>query len=191
MNRFKTLNERREATSQLSENELHQLKEKGYNPITGKFPLVKCGSIEPGTGFIEALRKAYDLLKLEGTTLLDIKSSIKFFEVAAQKMGIERMEIQSVKRRHLRQMLEMCGELKKSLSAYSFNNYRAYLMMLYKTLLEQDAVETNPVKDIPKQQSIQRIKRILNREERLKVDLHLKDVDPDAPIGEKKVIRRK
>ena len=47
MNRFKTLNERREATSQLIENELHQLKEKGYNPITGKLLSVKCGMIEP------------------------------------------------------------------------------------------------------------------------------------------------
>ena len=47
MNRLKTLNERREATSQLIENELHQLKEKGYNPITGKFLSVKCGMIEP------------------------------------------------------------------------------------------------------------------------------------------------
>jgi uncharacterized protein (UPF0297 family) len=37
MNRFKTLDERKEATRQLIENELHQLKEKGFNPLTGKF----------------------------------------------------------------------------------------------------------------------------------------------------------
>ncbi|HEY5369527.1 MAG TPA: hypothetical protein VIJ75_11090 [Hanamia sp.] len=33
LNRFKTLNERRQATAQLIENELYQLKDKGYNPI--------------------------------------------------------------------------------------------------------------------------------------------------------------
>jgi len=89
------------------------------------------------------------------------------------------MEIQDVKRRHLRQMLEMIGEYKKSWSAYSFNNARAYLMMLYKKLLEQDAVETNPVKDIPKEKIILRIKSVLTTEERLRVDQHLKEVDPD------------
>ena len=46
-------------------------------------------------------------------------------------------------------MIEMCAELKKSWSAWSYNNCRTYPMMLYKQLLEQDAVEINPVKDIP------------------------------------------
>ena len=148
MNHLKTLHGRLEATAQLIENELYKLKEKGYNPITGKFFIEQTAGIDPRTGFIEALRKAYILLKLESTTLHDINSSIKFFEIASKKTGIERMEIQSVKRRHLRQMLEMLGDYKKSWSAYSFNNCRAYLMMLYKKLLEQDAVEMNPVKDI-------------------------------------------
>ncbi len=42
MNRFKTLKERREATVQLIENELYQLREKGYNPITGNLYAGKC-----------------------------------------------------------------------------------------------------------------------------------------------------
>ena len=140
MNRFKTLDERREATTQLIENELYNLKEKGYNPITGKFLVQGFGSIEPTTGFIDALRKAFTLLKLEGTTMQDLSSAINFFETAAKKIDIERIEIQSVKRRHLRQVLDMVGELKKSWSAYSFNNCRAYLLMLYKKLLEKDDV---------------------------------------------------
>ena len=143
MNRFKTLIERREATTQLIENELHNLKDKGYNPITGKFLIEGFGSIEPSAGFIDALRKAYKLLKLEGTTMQDISSAINFFETAAKKLGFDRMEIQSVKRKHLRQVLDTIGELKKSFSAYSFNNCRAYLLMLYKKLLEEDAVDVN------------------------------------------------
>ena len=35
-------------------------------------------------------------------------------------------------------------------------------MMLYKKLLEQDAVEINPVKDIPKEKIIIQIKKVLN-----------------------------
>ena len=179
MNRFKTLNERRDATSELIKNELYLLKEKGYNPIAKKFFVEHASGIDPKTGFIDALNKAFNLLKLEGTTLQDIRSTINFFEIAAKKMGIERMEIQSVKRRHLRDMLEMFGQLKKSWSAYSFNNCRAYLMMLYKKLLEQDAVDINPVKDIPKQMIIERVISLLTRAERIKIDSHLLEVDPD------------
>ena len=98
MNRFKTLQERREATSQLIENELYQLKEKGYNPITGKTVAEILAGINPTTGFIVALRMACALIKCEGTTLHDIKSSINFFEMAAKKMGIDRLEIQLVKK---------------------------------------------------------------------------------------------
>jgi integrase len=179
MNRFKTLQERREATSQLIENELYLLKENGYNPITGKTVAEILAGINPTTGFIVALRMACALIKCESTTLHDIKSSINFFEMAAKKMGIDRLEIQLVKRRHLHQMIEMCAELKKSWSAWSYNNCRTYLMMLYKKLLEQDAVEINPVKDIPKEKIIIRIKKVLNEQERRKIDTHLKSIDPD------------
>ena len=179
MNRFKTLKERREATVQLLENELYQLREKGYNPITGIYMLENVSGIDPKTGFIDALRKAFEFVKCEGTTRQDISSAIHFFEMAAKKMGIERMEIEAVKRRHLRQLLDVVGELKTSWSAWSFNNCRTYLMMLYKKLLEQDAVETNPVKDIPKQMVVIKVKRTLEPEERSRIDKHLKEVDPD------------
>jgi integrase len=179
MNRLKTLLERREATAQLIENELYNLKEKGYNPFTGKFCIERFGSIEPTEGFIDALRKAFKLLKLEGTTMQDISSAINFFETAAKRIGIERLEIQSIKRRHLRQVLETVGELKKSWSAYSFNNCRAYMLMLYKKLLEEDAVDVNPVKEIPKQKIIFKLKRVLDENERGRIDTHLKEVDPN------------
>ena len=113
MNRFKTLSERREATAQLIENELYQLKEKGFNPILRSFMIEKCTGIDPRTSFIDALWQAFDFIKVESTTRLDIKSSINFFAIAAKKMGIDKMEIQSVKRRHLHQMIGMCAELKK------------------------------------------------------------------------------
>ena len=179
MNRFKTLDERREATKQLIENELYQLKEKGYNPLTGKFGPLKDDCIEPSTNFIDALHKAFDLMKLEGSTKFDIKSSIKYFEIAAKKIGIERYEVQSVKRKHLMQLLEMLPTIKKSWSAYSFNNSRAYLMMLYKKLLLVEAVETNPVNDIPKAEIITKIRKVLSDDERHRVDEYLLNKDRD------------
>ncbi|MDQ2718192.1 MAG: site-specific integrase [Bacteroidota bacterium] len=177
MNRFKTIDERREATKQLIENELYQLKEKCFNPITGKFLPVSNNSIEPTTIFIDALRKAFALMKLESTTKSDIKTLINFFEIAARKTGISKYGIQDIKRKHLMQMMEVLPTLKKSWSAYSYNNNRAYLMMLFKKLMLMEAVETNPVKEIPKQEIITRIKRVLTHQERMVVDSYLSQTD--------------
>lgn len=179
MNRFKTLEERREATKQLIENELYQLKEKGFNAITGKFLAPQVYGINPQTRFIDALRQACDLLKIEQSTKWDLHSVINFIETASIKLGIDKMEIHLIKRRHLKQALEICGELKKKWSAYSYNNYRGYLMMLFKKLLEEDAVETNPVKDIFKQKSTFKIQNTLSLEERLIIDNYLKTMNPD------------
>ncbi|HUZ60275.1 MAG TPA: tyrosine-type recombinase/integrase [Hanamia sp.] len=158
---------------------MYLLKEKGYNPIARKFFVEHACGIDPKTGFIDALWKAYKLLKYEKATLTDVRSLIRFLEIAAKKMGIERMEIQSVKRRHLRQMLDMIGEYKKGWSAYSYNNSRAYLMGLFKKLMGEDAVDTNPVTDIPKQVVTQKLKTLLTPLERSRIDRYLLEVEPD------------
>jgi integrase len=178
MNRFKTLEDRREATKQLIENELYLLKDKGYNPITRTFVPVKNNGIEPGTYFIDALKMAFDYLKLESTTKYDIKSSIRYFEAAAKKIGIDKYEIQDVKRKHLIRLLEILPTLKKKWSAYSYNNSRAYLMMLFKKLLLLEAVENNPVNEIPKEQVVTKLKKVLSLEQRIKIDKYLQERDP-------------
>ena len=179
MNRFKTLDERREATKQLIDNELYQLKEKGYNPITGKLSPVQDKCIEPTTTFIDALWKAYGLMKLERTTKVDIKSSINYFEIAAKKIGFDKHEIQAVRRKHLIQLLEMLPSLKKSWSSYSYNNARGYLMMLYKKLMLMQAVDSNPVKDIPKEEIITKLKKVLTHNERERINEYLLKTDHD------------
>ena len=179
MNRFKTLDERREATRQLIDNELYQLREKGYNPVTGKFSPIENNCIEPSTTFIEALWKAHGLMKLEPTTRNDIKSLINHFDVAAKKLGFDKQEIQAVKRKHLIQLLEMLPSLKKSWSSYSYNNARGYLMMLYKKLMLMQAVDSNPVKDIPKEEIVTKLKKVLTHEERVIINKYLLENDRD------------
>lgn len=178
MNRLKTLDERREATRQLMENELYQLQVKGYNPITGSFAQIPKSGINPSTRFIDALWQAFEYLKLEGTTKLDIKTLIRHCEVAAKKLGLMKYEIQSIKRRHIIQILEVLPSLKKSWSAYSYNNSRAYLMMLFKKLLLMEAVETNPVKEIPKEEVPAKLKSVLTWKQREQVSKYLAKVDP-------------
>lgn len=179
MNRLKTLEERREATRQLIENELYQLKVKGYNPISGTFSIVPKSGINPSTRFIDALWQAYDYLKLEGTTKVDLRTLIRQCETAAKKLGLMKYEIHAIKRRHIMQILEMLPTLKKSWSAYSYNNSRAYLMMLFKKLLLFEAVESNPVSEIPKEEVPDKLKQVLTREQRKQVNDYLLKVDPD------------
>ena len=179
MNRLKTLKERSEATRQLIENELYLLREKGYNPITGYFTPIKQRSVEPKISFLEALNHAYDLLNLTNTTKLDVKSSIKYFEIVSKKIGFDKTEIQDVKRRHLIQMFEILPTLKNSCSAWSHNNCRTYLKMLFKKLLLLDTIETNPVRDIPKEEVPEKLKKVLTREQRIRVYEYLLKIDPD------------
>ncbi|MGN6804255.1 MAG: tyrosine-type recombinase/integrase [Ginsengibacter sp.] len=178
MNRFRKLEERREATKQLLENELYQLKEKEYNPITGDFEKLPDYCIEPTTGFIDALNKAYELMKLESTTKVDIRTTIRHFEIAAKKLGVEKHAIQSIRLKHLMQMFSLMPIIKKRWSAYSFNNTRAYMMMLYKKLVLMQAVETNPIKDIPKEPVITKLRKVLTFEQRKIIDDYLQERDP-------------
>ena len=179
MNRLKTLEERREATKQLIENEHYQLKVKGFNPITGSFTEILKSGIDPSTRFIEALWQSYEYLKLEPTTKVEIRTLIRHCEIAAKKLGLTKYEIQTIKRKHIIQILEVLPSLKRSWSAYSYNNSRAYLMMLFKRLLLMEAVESNPVNEIPKEEVPVKIKEVLSRAQRIRVNDYILKVDPD------------
>ena len=88
MNRFLNLEDRRIATKNLIENEMQLLKDKGYNSIASKFIIPIEREIESTTHFITALNKAYNKLKLEKSTMEDIKSSIKYFDKERKLMII-------------------------------------------------------------------------------------------------------
>ena len=118
-------------------------------------------------------------MKLEPSTKHDIKSLINYFEIAAKKLGFDKQEIQAVKRKHLIQLLEMLPSLKKSWSSYSYNNARGYLMMLYKKLMLMQAVDSNPVTDIPKEEVITKLKKVLTHEERDIINKYLLEHDKD------------
>ena len=77
------------------------------------------------------------------------------------------------------QLREMLPTLKRSWSVYSYNNDRAYLIMLFKKLLLLEAVESNPVKGIPKEEVITKLKKVLNHEDRGKINEYLLNRDLD------------
>ncbi len=176
MNVFKTLAERRRSTEILLENELHLLKERGFNPRTKTYlvPLDTEYEIQPSTYFIQALIKASEKMNVVGNTKLDLRSVIKYTEIAAKQLKIDFLPVSAVKRKHIKLILDHLPKVKERWSANTFNYYRAHLSILFNELIEYDAVEFNPVKDIKKQKHTHTIRKVLSVDERKKINDHLK-----------------
>lgn len=182
MNRFKTLPERRDATRRLLANELQLLQLDGYNPITKVAldiePEINY-EIDPTTPLIQALRSASEKLSVSNRVNIGIKSVIKGLEKAAGQLRYEEIEICKITRRHIKAMLDQCSRNSSRWSNTRYNLYRGYLMMLYKELVELEAVPGNPLWDIAKKPVTQRLKPTLNNDQRTTIDKHLASVFPE------------
>jgi site-specific recombinase XerC len=176
INRFKTLQERRSAVQVVMDELLMMLQYEGYNPITGEFikPVVLNHEIHPGTKFIEAFWEVLPKLKVEPHTTEDIKCVIKALEAAARQMHITALTIGDVRRKHIKALLEQVAIINPKFSNDRYNKFRSYLMILFSELVEMEATEINPVKDLKKKKVIKRIRQTLTAEERTKINNHLK-----------------
>lgn len=174
MNACKTLIERRELTQKIFNQEIQALQD-GYNPITRLTiaPIEVEYEIAPTTPFIKALYKALDKISCQPTTLLDVKSVLKYISESAAQLRYDNIPIKEIKRKHIRLLLDQCGRIKATWNSKQFNHYRKYLGILYKQLVELEAVEYNPIRDIAKQKTIQRLRETLNFEERKRINEYL------------------
>lgn len=179
MNRYKTLQLRREATEILI-NTLNEVLESGFNPITKKTisPIPLYGDIHPQTRIIESLELASNKIKVKKATLADIKSALGFIKKSIVNLQLDTLKVQDVRRKHIRMILDNCGKIKDYWSGHLFNHYRAYLMVLFNELVELEAIDTNPVRDISKQIVVERLREFLTLEERIAIDDHFKNTDP-------------
>lgn len=181
MNYAKTLDERRQATKDILENELRLLKIEGYNPISkqSKRPADTTGcDIRPSDWFTSALTMAMERLAILHRTKVEIKSIIKAVEGAAVQLGIISTPVEQITRRHIKSILDRCAVNNPKWSNTRYNKYRGYLMMLYKELVEQEAVPFNVIHDIYKKPMTSKIKKVLSEAERKKIDKHLAERYP-------------
>ena len=177
MNRFKSLTERRAVTKTLLEGELQQLHE-GYNPIKNVTVTAQVNEVHPGTGLMAALHYVFDRLKCVHSTHTDIKSTLKFVEIAAKALNLASLPVKDVKRRHIKRMMDYCEETKATFTAKTFNRYRKNLGILFKELVELDAIESNIIRDISKQKTVRKIKKVLTPEECAAVSHFALSYDP-------------
>lgn len=175
MNQFKTAAERREITELYLEDELDQLINYGFNPITKTKGITPENESEIGldTPFTRAIEYGRELLTVDPSSVAAIKSSVKIMARTFIKMNPVDKKVSEIYPKDVFLLLKRCSEERK-LSAQSYNHYREYLRQIFKLLFIMGAVKFNPVTDIPKKKLEKRIKLLLSDVEREKVNEHLK-----------------
>lgn len=179
MNEFKSLEDRRAATRSLLENEIHLLKKRNYNPITGYFDTEQAQEydISPDTPVYAAISLAWDRLQCAEDTKKEIERTLKNFKAAIAQLGYDGIPIGQIRKRHIRFILDRVGYIKNTAgwTASSFNHYRAYLIMLFKVLLGVEATEIDPVTSIERMKAVTRIRETLTDDQRQKINTELKE----------------
>lgn len=178
MNDAPTLEERQKLVKAF-DLELSELKVLGYNPIIDRHitPISAAHLILPQTPLIHALRSAFLKANFTGRTYTDIKSVLKYVEKAALLAGLDFVEINEVRPSHILLLLEQCSKIKDRWSANTYNVYLKYLSILFGHLLQHQAVEMNPIRDLKKKKTIKNIRKILTKNECKKIDDFTKAFD--------------
>lgn len=174
---LKTLQEFRDTAKAILDNEIRMLQQEGYNPITGISFIQEAlpSDIPDSTKLAIALTKAAETIKANSTTKRDIKSVLKYSLIAIRILGLSEFPVGQIRKKHIKLLLEQLAVLKKEKwTANNYNAYRKYLSMLFTELIEFEAIEFNPVNNIPKKVVTKKIRETLSREQRKKVDIHLR-----------------
>lgn len=174
MNRLNTLKERQDLVRSLVDYETDLIQSRGWNHITKTFSIINESEINEHTLVPDALQHAFSKIQAEGTTKASIKSCLKFVTAAIVDLHYDRMHIGDIRRKHLKLILDKCGK-----NAVSYNHYRAYLIMLFKELVEIEAVDSNPARDISKKRGTKRMRDELTKKQRKAVREYLQENNPD------------
>lgn len=178
MNQWTDVATRQHFTRSLIKVELEKLKE-GWNPFLAEgYPIRDEEDTYPihgKMGMMDALQKALELFKGEACTIASAKSVLRGFGKGAEVLRLSNKPIRQISRRDIKMIFEKCSELNPRWSDNLHNTYRRNISMLYRVLLEFEAVEVNPVKDIFTKRHRHRARATLTVVQRQKVNDHLRE----------------
>lgn len=179
LSRYHTLAARRQLVKSMLETERDLLLRQHFNPITGLFMAPRDVPdtdyiIHPDTTLVKALKAAKERISGVKSTKTDLASVLNGIGKAAKRIRLDAMPIKDVRRRHVLMLLDQCSKDIARWSPSRYNKYRSYLLMLFKELVIVEAVEQNPVTDIPKEKVLQKMRLTLTDQERSKIDEHLR-----------------
>jgi hypothetical protein len=137
---------------------------------------------EPSTPFIPALWIGLSRVQGVPGTINDMGSIIRGTEDAAKLLTVEvdgktvrldMVQIQQVRKKHIRLILEKCAQINQRWSNNRHNRYRAYLQMIFKPLVTLEAIEMNPVNEIETLTKTENVREVLTPEQRRQINDHL------------------
>lgn len=128
--------------------------------------------IPPSTAFITALTLAEKRITAAPSTKRDLRSTLNFVTATAEKSNYITIPIKEISRRHIKNLLFYI-DTKNGESIHRYNKLRSYLMMIYKELVELEAVDYNPLKDISKKKGVQKLRKVLSIESRQRINEYL------------------
>lgn len=169
---------KRQMMKELLADERVELEQNGYNHFTKQYMAVKAPEvieyeIHPETPFIQALECAYSKIKVVDKVTL--KSVLKFTTEAISQLRYHNLPVNTVKKAHMKKVLQQLGSNKgDKWTDNNYNHYRAHLSMLFKELIEWDALEYNPLANIPKRKVISKKRQVMTMEQRRDVYEYLR-----------------
>lgn len=171
MNQFKDLNDRKDATQSIIDDELYQ-NQKGYNPILNRYTEVANldSELNEHLPFIEAFKIAAKRLECSDKHRKEIVIAINRISRAADKLKYGNITISQLKRRELKRILETCN-----LSDNYFNKYKTYISRLFIELVEYECCETNLTRDIRRRKITKTEREVLSPEHYYAVLKYLKN----------------
>jgi site-specific recombinase XerD len=179
MNEFVELEHRRIVTKRLINQEIHLLDTLGWNPIKQVYmaPQIRNKEVSEYTPFIEALKWAKDQVDVVPKTRIDINSIVNAIDKCTEELydydhscKIKELVISQIKRKHLKSILDYQARNNPRWSNNRYNKYKAYISMLFKELLEVEAVDSNPARDLSSKKKSIKLKAVLSTTEEKLID---------------------
>lgn len=195
MNEYGKFQDRQKITAGLVKAIEQLIDVEGFNPITEQYmaPNIdgEVREIDPNMHFIRvwtdpktqdwcysgALWEGYKKLTAVDETLVDVRCVIRRVAEAAEQLYDNRIQkqycdlaISQISTKHVKYILEQCGKNNPRWSNRRFNMYKAYLSMIFKELMEVEAIESNPTRDIACRKKTRKLRAVLTPEEQEKIN---------------------
>lgn len=178
MNHYKTLRERQDFVKKRIELELANLN-KGINPFFLAKILERENEITAHSPFIKSLNFGFNRLTVTNDYKINVRSSLKYFSLAAEKLGFANFALRDITRRQIIEALDEASQIenaqKKKWSSNRWNDARAHISNLYEELINIEILDSNPVHPIKKKKGLKKIRQTTSQAERSKIDKYLKE----------------
>jgi integrase len=177
---YQTLEQRREITKDLIDDEL-KLLQSGYNPIENEMTVIipvhqDTSDILPTENWITAIKKVSDNLKVVDSTKAVLKSVLNNINGAATDLQYDALPLSQLRVKHIKVLLSYLQKKKgeQKWGPASYNMHLAYLHRFFEELLLFEAVDLNPAAPIPKQEETPAKREVLTTREQNAINKDLK-----------------